>query len=125
MTFMRGLSQSSVVTQPLPTCKNPDDAKVPPCLHQAERAPQFMTEINFPLAFFKLWILTENAKNVFTAAGAFDSYTLIGTNVLPGNHDRVVMLYRPYPPALAPIYKSVPPLLLVADAHTGTLLSPN
>ena len=119
MTFMRGLAPDSVVTQGTPTCKNPNDATVPPCLHQAQRMPAFMSDINFPLAFFKLWILTENGKNTFTAAGAYDSYTLIATNVLPSNSARVVMLYQPYPPSLAPQYKEVPPLLVVANAQTG------
>ena len=44
-----------------PTCANPSNATVQPCLHQQlSRAPTFFTSTNFWQGFFYLWALTQS-----------------------------------------------------------------
>jgi hypothetical protein len=64
-----------------PSCANPNNATVQPCLHTLSRAP-VSPPAAFPLLYFKLWVQTLNSEASYTAPGAFDGYTLKSTSVL-------------------------------------------
>ncbi len=67
-----GQGASSPARTPLSTCVNPSNADVPPCLHTLAR-PSFQTPSVFALRFFKLFVLTDQLKQVrlgWTAHGA-------------------------------------------------------
>ncbi len=89
-----GKGVASPARLPLPTCANPDDVDVPPCLHTLSR-PSFQTAPLFALRFFKLFVLTDQLQQVYTASGIFDGYTLMGSAVHPSDSGRHVHVYNP------------------------------
>jgi hypothetical protein len=106
----------------LPTCANASNAFQPPCIHQLSRAPEFFTKLNFPLQFFKLWVLTDSGRRAYVAPGAFDGYTLVATapcTLAAASLDCMLSVYNPYSLVLG---QTGLPAVLVVTKGDGSIV---
>jgi hypothetical protein len=117
---MRGRSKSP--RTPLATCKHPAQPEVPPCLASEPRAPRFVTDVQFPLSFFKLYILTQNGATAFVAPGAFDAFTIRGTVPVPEHPGGALLaLYTPFGPLLPKDHQDVGSMLVMLSPRGSVL----